>query len=179
MHDKSFIVRLFHQSSDDRLGTRFNLARRVDLEKVLAGETAELFKFGEDGFQGQLVLLANWLLALLHSQLTAFLLFPLHKQLKTFPNQFIVEALEFGGDLGQLLVVCELFGDRVLPEVYVCEAGHAAQVLDLVHRRDAVALQVQYGQVLAQTDVEQVFQRVIRNVELLQLLEGLDTLHLG
>lgn len=64
-------------------------------------------------------MLANRLLALLHSQLTAFLLFPLHKHLKTLTDQFIVEALEFGYDLGQFLIVCEFLGDWVLPEIHI------------------------------------------------------------
>ena len=79
-------------------------------------------------------MLANRLLALLHSKLSAFLLFPLHKHLKTLTDQFIVKALEFGYDLGQLLIVCKLFGYWVLPEIHIGKAGHAAQVFDLINR---------------------------------------------
>ena len=97
-----------------------------------------------------LILLANWR-TLLHRKLATFLLLFLHKLLKAFTDWFIVEALELGDDLGQLLVVGKFFGERVLLEVDVGQARHPSQVLDLLlDTRDVIPLAVQNRQILAQ-----------------------------
>ena len=86
---------------------------------------------------------------------------------KTVADRLIVEVLQFRHDLGNLLVVREFLGDWILAEIDIREAWHSPQVLQLVDIADIVALEVEDLQVLRKTDIEQLLDRVVRDVELL------------
>ena len=74
------------------------------------------------------------------------------------------------------MTVGKLLCNRVASEVDISEAGHPAQVLELVYLLDVISFEIQHLQVLSQTDVEKLLYGVVRDVELLQLLKGLDAL---
>jgi hypothetical protein len=78
----------------------------------------------------------------------------------------------------QFLVVGDLLLDGVVSEVDVGELLAASEVEELVKVLDCVALEVEHGQVLEEADVEQLVDVVVREVQLLQVLKRLDTLHL-
>ena len=67
-------------------------------------------------------------------------------------------------------------GDRVGFERDVCEFLASAQVVQLVETLDIVTFEVQYAQVLEETDVEKFIDVVEIQIEFLQVLEGLDAL---
>ena len=48
----------------------------------------------------------------------------------------------------------------------------------MLHLTDVVSFEVENGQVFAETDVEEVIDGVVRDVELFKLLEGLNALSL-
>lgn len=88
----------------------------------------------------------------------------LNKCLKALANWLIVQVLDLGSNLSDLLVVSELLGDGVVLEVDVGEAVHAAQVAKLVDSADVIALEVEHLQVLCPAHVEHLLDVVVRDV---------------
>jgi len=94
-------------------------------------------------------------------------------------HDLIIEARQPRRVLLYPLVVGELLLHGVAAQVEVCQLSAPAEVVELVEAADAVALEVQHGQVLQEADVEELGDLVETEVQLLQVLEGLDALDLS
>lgn len=93
---------------------------------------------------------------------------------ESFSDGFSIKALDpFRQVISQFRVVCDFLGDRVGFERDICEFLASAQIVQLVETLDIVTFEVQYAQVLEETDVEKFIYIVEIQIEFLQVLEGL------
>ena len=67
--------------------------------------------------------------------------------------------------------------NRVVIEINLLQLGTPFQVVEVINILYIVAFTVQYLQVLKETNIKQVVDVVVRDIQFFQLLKGLNALH--